>query len=397
MNLQHRLNQLFVYVTFTGILFFISSCSSDDSETIEPDPFWTEARLNDFPLTEVEYLDIDIVHPTITNNSETAHGKIEITIPFSQASLNLSLKEFNLDINKYNISPTVGESQDFSNDFVTYTITSTTSATKAVHYDVTVKHGGDPFFTNNKITGFKFEKSNNPQLAATIEAVKIAEYENYTENAIYVIVPEGTNFTQLVPTITFDAAKLYYNTDIQYIQYAAGLSVNFRYPIRFYLQAENSLGNRSRPYVVIVDVANPIKFDSPLITADVKSGDGVSAEDFFAIAKWTNQGNHPITGMSPTDYIDKTYPVPDYPGNANVITASLVNPNGGTPGVLPGEQGEINVRVKRSPVTGAFTTKAVFTPTFSFDTRRISFWPADDRIENIFTQPPLAIEAKIVE
>jgi hypothetical protein len=391
-----RLNQFLSFLMSAGILFSVSSCDSDESNETEADIFWKEARLNDFPLFEVQYLDINITHPVIANEVETQHGKIEITIPFSQTSLMLSLKQFDLDNNKYSISPTVGDKEDFSAGSIIYTISSTTSQTRAVHYDVTIVHGGEPFFTNAKITGFKFEKSKNPQLDETIEAVKIAEYENYTENAIFVIVPDGTDFTNLVPTITFDAAKLFYNTDIQFLPYANNLIVNFKYPNRFYLQAENSLGTRSKSYYVIVDVANPIKFDSPIITSNVKTSDGSLFEHFFAIAKWTNQGNHPITGMSPREYKDKTFPVPDYP-DSNVITAALENPNGGTQGVLPGEEGEVYVRVRRSPIPGLFTTKAVFAPTFSFDTRRISYWPVDDRIEDIFNPPSLEIKTTIVD
>jgi hypothetical protein len=175
---------------FAVAALLANSCSDDSSEN-EQDDFFKNSKINDFPLNEVAYLDIDITHPEITDGSETNPGKIEITVPFSQTSLMLSLKRFDLDNSKYRISPFVGEQQDFSDGPVTYTISSTSSPDRAVHYDVTVVYGGDPFFVNAKITGFKFEKSKNPSLDATIEAVKIAEYENYTENAIYVIVPDG--------------------------------------------------------------------------------------------------------------------------------------------------------------------------------------------------------------
>ncbi len=397
MRLPFRLKQFFLYFIFSGATLF-TGCSSDDADEHVDNTFWNDARLNDFPLSEVAYLDIDIVHPEITNGAETRFGKIEITIPYSQTSRVLSLKQFDLDNSKYQISPLAGEPQDFSDAPVTYTISSVTSETKSVHYDVTVVYGGDPFFTNAKITGFKFEKSKNPALDATIDAVKIAEYENYTENAIYVIVPVGTDFSQLTPTITYDAAKISYSIDNNFVIYPEnGLKVDFKYPKHFYLQAENSLGVKSRVYNVIVDVANPIRFDSPIVTGDVATGNGSSATDFFAIAAWTNQGNHPITGMSPASYKDKTYPVPDYPGDANVITASLSNPTGGTMGVLPGQTGEINVRVKRSPLAGEYTTTAVFAPTFSFDTRRISYWPVDDRIEDIFAPHTLTIKTTIAD
>jgi hypothetical protein len=397
MSIPFGSKQFILYYIFSAAILF-TSCSSDDADEKVDNVFWNDAKLKDFPLSEVTYLDITIVHPEIENGVETKFGKIEVTIPYSQTSLMLSLKQFDLDNGKYQISPLAGELQDFSDGPVTYTISSVSSETKSVHYDVYIVHGGDPFFTNAKITGFKFEKSKNPALDATIEAVKIAEYENYTENAIYVIVPDGTDFSQLTPTITYDAAQISYNIGNEFILYPEnGLVVDFKYPKHFYLQAENSLGSKSRIYNVIVDVANPIRFDSPIITDDVATGDGMAVENFFAIATWTNQGNHPITGMSPVEYKDKTYPIPNYPGDANVITASLSNPTGGTVGVLPGEKGEINVRVKRSQLAGVYTTTAVFEPTFSFDTRRISYWPIDDRIEDLFNQHILTIKTTITD
>lgn len=395
MNVPSLLKQFFFYGVFVGVALLGSSCSSDDSNENGADVFLQEAKLNDFPLFEVAYLDIDIEHPEISNGTEIKPGKIKVTIPFSQTSLLLSLKQFDLDQSKYEIEPRIGERQDFSNGPVTYTVSDVISSAKAVHYEVTIVYGGDPFFTNAKITGFKFEKGKNPTLAATIDALKIAEYENYTENAIYVIVPQGTDFSQLTPTITYDAAKLSYNIDTQFVLYPEnGLRVDFAYPKHFYLQAENSLGEKSRPYNVIVDVANPIRFDSPLITANVKSDDGSSFENFFAVATWTNQGNHPITGITPAEYNNKVYPA-GYSGDTNIITTTIVNPNAGTVGVLPGQKGEINVRVRRFPLTGLYSTTAAFMPTFSFDTRVISYWPVDDRIEDIFETQSLVIQTTI--
>ncbi|MBL0741433.1 hypothetical protein [Chryseolinea lacunae] len=396
MNVLSSLKVALLYGVFASIVVLASRCSSDDPVENAPDVFWEEARLKDFPLNEVVYLDISIVHPEVVNGVETKAGKIEITIPRSQTSLMLSLKKADLDNNKYNVSPFVGEQKDFSKGAVRYTISATNSPTKVVHYDVNVVYGGAPFFVNAKVTGFAFEKSKNPGLDATIDAVKIMEYDNYSENAIYVIVPEGTDFSKLTPTVTYDAAKLFYTTGSGFDLYPAnGTSIDFSYPKHFYLQAENSLGTKSKNYNVIVDIKDPIRFDSPITTANVKTGDGIAVENFFAIATWTNRGNHPITGMSPVQYKDKIYPIPNYPGDANIVTTSIHNPNGGTVGVLPGEKGEINVRVKRSPIAGLFSTTAVFEPTFSFDTRIISYWPVDDRVEGIFGVQTLVIQTTL--
>jgi hypothetical protein len=353
------------------------------------------ARLTDFPLFEIEYLSIDIVHPVIANGIEASHGTIEITIPHSQQSLMLSLKEFNVE--HYNISPSIGVQQDFSVGPVVYTLSSQTSLDRSVHYDVTISHSGPPWFTNKEITGFKFEKSKNPQLAETIDALKIAEYENGSENGIYVIFPVGTDFTNLTPTITFDAAKLYYNNDTHFMPYPEnGLTVDFKYPKHFFLQVENSLGEKSLVYNVIVDVKNPIRFDPPVLhTPDVEVGDNFEFENFFALVEWTNQGNHPVTGMSPINYTDRVFPA-GFPEELTVITTSLVNP-GASPGVLPGQKGNVHVKVRKTSLPGVYSTKANFLPTFSFNTRVISFWPVEDRVEGIFDLQSLMIETEIVE
>jgi hypothetical protein len=381
------------------VTLLAASCSSDDDDPNEPDADLGNARLTDFPLTEVEYLNINIIHPELANGEETKQGKIEITIPYSRQSMELSLKEFKLDNSKYTISPGIGEVQVFTTEGVIYTITSNIDPDKAVHYLVTIVHGGDPFTENNEITGFKFEASKNPALASTIDALKIVRYENSSDGAIYVIVPAGTDFSNLTPTITFDAAELKYRTDGIFETYPpGGMAVNFKYPKRFSIQAENSLGVKSQIYHVIVDVKDPIRFEkATLVTPQVKIDDGTTFEFFSAIMTWTNQGNHPVTGMSPDNYKDKVYPIPDYTGNANFITATITNPVGGTPGVLPGETGHVNVNVRRIPQTGLFSTTAVFNPTFSFDSQTISSWPIDDRTEDLFEPPSFIINSTLEE
>lgn len=386
------LSFIFLFSVFTG-------CQSNDSIDREPDGDLENARVNDFPLFEVDYLDISIVHPEIEKGVEIEHGKIEITIPQTQRSLMLSLKEFEPGSDTYHIMPSVGEQQDFSKGSVTYTVISNFNADRVVHYDVTVVYGGEPVKENALVTGFGFEKNKNPGLSTPVEAGKIVMYTTNSRNAIYVMVPVGTDFTNLTPTITYDAAKLYYSTtgsDFS-IYPENGLAIDFKYPKQFYLQAENSFGTRSNVYTIIVDVKDPIKFDQPVIvTTNVKKGTGTSSENFSAVIKWTNQGNHPVTGMTASDYKDKIYPG-GYTGSSNVITSTLSNPVIGTTGVLPGEKGDVNVKVNKVLLTGIFKTTAVFTPTFSFDTKVISYWPADDRIEPIFESAVVTIQTTIEE
>lgn len=390
-------SKFFLVLHFVS-LFLITSCQGDDSNEVSPDPELENAQLKSFPLSEVSHLDIKIVHPEIVNGEEKKQGEIEITIPAAHQSLMLSLKQFDLDSNKYSIYPSIGELQDFSKGPITYTISSNYHQDKSVHYKVKVVIEAAPVNLNSKITGFSFEKSKNPSLESTINAVKIAEYENYSENAIYIIVPVGTDFSKLTPTITFDAAKLYYSLGPEFKPYTSNtMVVDFKYPKHFYLQAENSNGTKSKVYNVIVDVKDPIKFEQlPVITSNVKAGDGSTTQYFPAAAKWINQGNHPIKGMAVESYKNKTFPF-DYTGDANTITAILSNPVGGTDGVLPGEKGEINITVRKMPIAGKYKTTAVFVPTFNFSNYTIHNWPVADRVEGIFNTAELTVESTISE
>jgi hypothetical protein len=230
-------------------------------------------------------------------------------------------------------------------------------------------------------------------LESTIEA-KIVEY--FSEYGIFVIVPDGTNFTQLTPTIAYEGTKLYYKTDDQFTLYPQDdLTVDFKYPKLFSLQVENSRGVKSKPYQVIVDVSNPIQFESPIVTANVKAGNGTDIQELLVVAKWTNRGNYPIDDLYAVEYKNKTYPIANYTGDANIITASIKNPQPATAGVLPGETGDINVRVKRTPVTGLFTTTAVFTPVFSFAYHVIVQPISHDAEEQLYLPQSVRIETTI--
>lgn len=379
-------------------LFLITSCQGDDPKEVTPNPELEKAQFKSFPLSEVSNLNIKIVHPEIVDGEEKKYGEIEITIPAAHQSLLLSLKQFDLDQNKYSISPSVGELQDFSKGPITYTISSNFYENKSVHYKVKVAIEAAPVNLNSKITGFSFEKSKNPSLESTINAVKIVEYENYSENAIYILVPVGTDFSKLTPTIAFDAAKLYYSLGTEFKLYTSNtMVVDFKYPKHFYLQAENSNGTKSKVYNVIVDVKDPINFEQlPFITPNVKAADGTTTQYFAAAAKWINQGNHPIKGMAVESYKNKVFPF-DYTGDANTITAILSNPVGGTDGVLPGEKGEINITVRKMPVAGKYKTTAVFAPTFNFSNYTIHNWPVAERVEGIFNTAELTVESTIFE
>ncbi|WP_417940729.1 hypothetical protein [Flavobacterium sp. RS13.1] len=138
-------------------LLLIVSCQGEDSNEMRPDPELEKAQLKSFPLSEVSHLDIRIVHPELVKGEEKKHGEIEIIIPVVHQGLILSLKQFDLDKNKYSISPSVGDQQDFSKGPVTYTISSNFHKDKSVHYKVEVRIENLP----SNLKGISFEKGKN--------------------------------------------------------------------------------------------------------------------------------------------------------------------------------------------------------------------------------------------
>ena len=89
----------------------------------------TEALLTDFPLLEVNYVDIDIVQPEINDGQETKAGTITITVPFTDNDLLYSLRSVNFELSKFTISPRLGERKLFSEtNPVIYEITSLENA-----------------------------------------------------------------------------------------------------------------------------------------------------------------------------------------------------------------------------------------------------------------------------
>ncbi|WP_276483732.1 hypothetical protein [Paraflavitalea pollutisoli] len=384
-------------IPFFLVLFAISltHCSKNNTPAVPATPDLKELLLKDFPLSEVTYRDISITDPVIENGQEKTPGKILISIPYSHRSLQVSLKQFDSKDGRYAISPSIGVAQNFANSPITYTVSFNSNPALKLRYQVTVVYGGEPYSEKANIIGFSFEKSQNPALGATIEATKVVDYENSSEAAIYVIVPAGTDFSKLVPTVTYEAAKLYYRTDGSLEYYKPGAVVNFKYPARYQLQAENSLGVKSKLYEVIVDVKDPIQFEqTSFITQKVKTGNGSNSQLFANAITWTNVGNRPITAMLPAEYIEKTLLVGMSP-TLNVITTNLVNPVSGTIGVLPGEKGKADVKVLQTSQQASFTTKAIFKPVFRFDNQVITALPSPNRVEALYNPVSITINSTV--
>lgn len=188
---------------------------------------------------------------------------------------------------------------------------------------------------------------------------------------------------------------MYYRTNGSLELYKPGAVVNYKYPARYQLQAENSLGVKSKTYHVIVDVKDPIQFDqSSFTTEKVKTGNGSSIQLFANAISWTNVGNYPITAISPAEYAEKTLLIGMSP-TLNVITTNIVNPVSGSIGVLPGEKGKADVKVLQVTQEGGFTTRAVFKPVFRFDNQVITALPSTNRVEALYNPVSITIQSTV--
>ncbi len=370
------MNNLFK-VSIFFLVGLLSGCSSDDDNTT-PDQGGTavdlnEAKLNDFKLSEATYLDINIDQPIIEDGVETKPGRIVISVSETTDVLSLSLASVNFDESKFEISPKVGDVESFEpGTVITYTIVSKVDPDKSIKYLVSVAKAES---TAVKITNFKFEQSKNGSLNTDIEAKAISEYPN-DRGAIYILVPQGTDIKNLVPTIEFKGESLKYKQgtgdSADYPETDLSFDFTSSYNIQgtmntneLVLLVENAV-NRQR-YRVIVDFENPIEFEQTEIsTPDVTQGDTRR----FSF-KWTHKGNHYIEhNIKARNYVDKTS---DDKGNifeaalfpADVLQGTLIK---------PGEEGRVIIEVKADGTveTGNYEADIVFNPKYDLSRARIN-------------------------
>ncbi|WP_282080648.1 hypothetical protein [Aquimarina algiphila] len=388
-------------------------CSSDDdnqdSELNNPVEIdLTEANLNDFKFTEVEYTNIEIRQPEIVDGKEKTSGEIIVTVPATSNNLSFSLASVDFDESKFEISPAAGLVQSYSlGSSITYTITSLQDPEKSIHYLVSVIKEDAPIEDQLKITGFKFEKSKNPDLPSDIETKKIIEYPGSTSgNAIFILVPIGTDLTDLVPTVDFEGEELQHKQgDGDFITYPeADLRINFtsdydigRFEDRneFRLLVKNS--ESQKIYRVIVDVENPIELrQGSILTTNLEQDRGIIRFDTSAeVFDYRNRGNHPIEiNLQASDYIDNTAD-----GIGNIYTAFLGvrDPLQGSR-IMPGEQGKMNISVNTDGAAiGDYDVDIIFSPKYDVNRARINDIIDDlNPIEDIFNTVVFNIKTTIV-
>ncbi len=348
-------------------IFLLISCNSDDNTINNPQgPTINieEAKLSDFPLFGIRPTAIEIVDPEIVDNKEIKYGEIKITLPSTITSLeniSVSITSAELNLSKFSISPGNNVLLSFEDQKVhVFTISAATGdKEELIHYNVSIVKEAPVIPETLKITGFTFEKSKNPSLPNDITISRYIEDDGFPDK-IYLFVPLKTDFTDLVPTITYDGAKLYYDQGSNsYAEYPTiDTSFDFKYPKPFYLKVKNKNDNRERTATIIVDVVNPVRLEKVSVTTpDVTKG---STSVFFTgMTKWINQGNHKINFQRATTYEEMNPVIISSVTNSpvNVITTDRNLPSGG---LEPGESANVNVSVNSRFPEDLYTTTAVF-------------------------------------
>ena len=318
----------------------------------------TEAILPDFPLFAINDVSTEIIDPEIVDNKEVTYGEVTITVPHyvsSLSAMSVAITSRELNLSKFSISPGNSDLLSFEGGTVhTFTISTVSDNEPILHYNVQVVKEPAPVRETLKITGFTFEQSKNPSLPADVTISRTVE--DGGRDIIYLFVPLGTDFTDLVPTIEYDGTKLLYSQDNSsgYTKFPdVDTSIDFKYPKYFALNVEDRDGNRVRSTSVIVDVINPVRIEQvDVTTPDAPRG---SNHYFTGVTKWINQGNHKINFQKATTYENQSPVItPTY----NVIRANRMLPSGG---LEPGESAAVHVDVRAGSLPkGTYKTTAVF-------------------------------------
>ncbi|WP_025743308.1 hypothetical protein [Aquimarina pacifica] len=374
--MEKRITPILILILFTTIFM---GCNKDDGNDPGSNPDvinLDDAKLSDFPLFGITPISMNITQPTIVDNQETDFGEINIIIP-NTISLNgiaSAVTSDELNLSKFNILPGNSTTLNYETQSQTHTIVNVLDESQELlHYTVTIEQEAASISSTLSVTDFKFEASKNTELTddVTIET----SIEDNNRKDIYLFVPAGTDFSDLTPTVTFDAEEVFYTqdssipiADVDTPYPTAETNFDFAYPKNFIIVLRDDPNNRIKWVNVIVDVKNPVEIENTDITTPDVITPG-SSEYFTGITKWKNIGNHKIQFKSATTYEDK---VPST--TVNVITADR---NLVTGGLEPGKNADINVQVNANLPVGQYKTTAVFYTKF------VGHETIDDVVESV--------------
>ncbi|TRX59068.1 hypothetical protein FNH22_11105 [Fulvivirga sp. M361] len=352
-----KTNNTFLVVIIISIGLFNMHCESDDveEEIVEVVNF-EKAQLNYFPLSEVEEGQIEgfsIRQPSMLNGVPQNNGSITLTLSYTDIA-SFSLKEVEFDLSMFSISPGVGERSIIPGKTITYTITPVSDSSVSLRYDVRVMiKGPKPPDQALAIDRFRFLSMNNPGLDTDIISTEIRKTPALSkfEATIVMIVPDGTDFSDLVPTIDFEGSTLTYHTtfnggDSDFKVFDKGTSLNFKYPNLIHFRVYNGDRSKFSEYRVIVEVKEPIIFDETSVTINDGNLIPIGIVSYDNVVSFTNYGNYPITSDLSVSTIEVTEtPGPTPKNYYNLVILKEDNSFGSHDVISNGEKGRLYVQV----------------------------------------------------
>lgn len=341
-----------ILLLFLGVTLL--SCESDnDSDTFLSSIDFKKAQLFAFPLSEVEGIGIketSIEQPTFINGVPQGKGQINVVLSNTSIS-SFSLSEVPFDATEFTISPSVGEQRIIPGQVITYTISAENSPV-LLQYDVLITiEDLNPSEESLSLDTFSFLTANNPDLENDIQAQEIRNVSfpspNKPHGTIVVIVPRGTNFSDLKPTIEYSGSAITYHTELNgadedFKSFTNGTSIDFKYPNLVQFKIFNSDQSRYKKYHVIVDVKDPISWDK---TDDIFINDGnvVSRVNIFNnVTTFTNVGNYPIKFSIPATNVTVIDSPEENP--INYYTSMILRNSSNDNDISPGEKGRLFVK-----------------------------------------------------
>lgn len=363
-----------LHLLFLSLFFFACSKNDDRNDSgVEVD--LNKAKINQFQFAELSNLPTTIEHPVLVNGTEVQRGKITITFPADQTNWELTPLTSNFQEQAFRIEPALGRKTNYESGRLVYSIQSTRSSSRKVHYEVIVTRAAPLPLA---LSGFKFLKASNPSLPQDVQATRIIE-NIASIGYVYIFVPRGTDLTQLIATIDHNATTVFYTQDeneapvLSNTAYpAAGLSIDLKYPKPFFIALKR--GGDVRTFSVIVDYEDPISLN----VAGVQVPNlAVGSNHSVKIAELENRGNHPI-GIGATTYEET------FPANITVIRSSVAIPAGG---LLPGEKTDVMATINATNFPpGTYVTTAIFPPQLF----------RDQKSSDLLTPASLKITAELV-
>ncbi len=385
----------FVFNTILTFFILLSACSSNDNSGSDSEESINleTAKLTDFPFEEIDYTNIKITQPVISNNEETTEGEIIITLPHTVTSLSLSLKSVNIDTEKFNVFPSVGNKELFSEtDFIKYTITSKNNPDKTLHYNVKIIIEENPKEEILSLTNFELLANDNSAFT-DIDLIKKSKLQTI-DSLIICLFPASINFSELAPAIKYKGSNIEYrinDNDFKKYPVDTGETINFKYPNTVDFKISNSTNSTSTTYRIIVDTKHPISFNEAEITIpDLLIGNTYNGT---GVATWVNQGNYPITTMSPNEYTNVVTPAT---GLNNIFAVTLSKNSGGN--INPNEEGTVNITITETPLIGEYKVSAIYHLNFNQNSWILVNSPTDSFIGNFgYSNVELNVKGNIIE